>query len=69
VKTIPSYVFAAVGVALLALGVIGMVWGEGGVAKLLYALVAVLGLVLIIFGGKRRTKEAGEPHVMRGPDV
>lgn len=68
-KTVPSYLFAALGVALLVLGVVGLVWGDGAATKFVCALVAVIGVVQILAGGLRRKDEAGEPHVMRGPGV
>ena len=68
-KTFPSYVFAALGAALLALGVIGLIWGDSGLTRTICAFVGVIGIVQIIFGGLRRREEAGEPHVLRGPAV
>jgi hypothetical protein len=69
VKTLPSYVFAALGVALVVLGIATLVWGDGALIKFFGALVAVIGVVQLIFGGVRRTEEGGEPHVLRGPSV
>jgi hypothetical protein len=69
VKTLPSYLFAALGAALVALGTIGLVWGEGAPTKTVFAIVGIVGVVLIIAGGIRRKVEAGEPHVLRGPGV
>jgi hypothetical protein len=69
VKTMPSYLFAALGIALAVCGLLGVIWGDGAATKFVSALVLVIGLVQIVFGGFRRTEEAAHPHVLRGPGV
>jgi putative Ca2+/H+ antiporter (TMEM165/GDT1 family) len=69
VKTLPSYVFAGLGVALTVCGLLGVIWGDGAATKFVSGLVLVIGLVQIFFGGIRRTEEAAHPHVMSGPGV
>ena len=68
-KTLPSYVFAALGVALVVLGIATLVWGDGALIRFFGVLVGLIGLVQVVFGGLRRTEEAGEPHALRGPSV
>jgi len=68
-KTMPSYLFAALGVALTVCGLFGVIWGDGAATKLVSGLVLVIGLVQIVFGGFRRTEESGHPHEMTGPGV
>jgi hypothetical protein len=59
VKTFPSYVFAAIGVALVVLGIAGLVYGDSDKARAISAIVAALGFVQVIFGGiKRRGEDA-----------
>jgi len=62
VKTFPSFVFAALGVALLVLGIAGIAYGDGTATKIISGLVAVIGLVQIIFGGIKRTTEDDSPR-------
>jgi len=62
VKTFPSFVFAALGVALLVLGIAGLAYGEDTLTKVFSGLVAVIGVVQIIFGGIKRTTEDDSPR-------
>jgi uncharacterized membrane protein HdeD (DUF308 family) len=57
VKTFPSYVFAALGVALLVLGIAGIAYGADAGEQIIGALVAIIGVVQIIFGGLQRKAE------------
>jgi hypothetical protein len=68
-KALPSYVFAGLGVGLLAVGLAGLVWGTGALTKTIFGIVAIIGVVGIVIGIMRRKGEAAEPHVLRGPDV
>ena len=61
-KTFPSFVFAALGVALLVLGIAGIAYGDGTATKIISALVVVIGLVQIVFGGIKRTTEDDSPR-------
>jgi formate hydrogenlyase subunit 3/multisubunit Na+/H+ antiporter MnhD subunit len=63
VKSLPfSIVFAGLGVALLVLGIAGMIYGEDAGDQLIGALVAIIGVIQIIFGGLRRRTEDDQPH-------
>jgi uncharacterized membrane protein HdeD (DUF308 family) len=58
VKTFPSYVFAALGVALLVLGIAAIAYGADAGEQIIGALVAIIGIFQIIFGGiQRRTED------------
>jgi hypothetical protein len=61
VKTFPSYVFAALGVALLVLGIAGIAYGADAGEQIIGALVAIIGVVQIIFGGLQRKTEDVAP--------
>lgn len=61
-KPFPSYVFAALGVALLVLGIAAIAYGEDSGDQIIGALVAVIGVVQIIFGGLRRRTEDDAPR-------
>ena len=52
-----SIVFAALGIALLVLGIAGMIYGEDAGDQLIGALVAIIGVIQIIYGGYRRRAE------------
>ena len=56
-KPLPSFVYAALGVALVVLGVAGLVWGENTSVRIVCVFVGVIGLVQIVFGGFKRTTE------------
>lgn len=56
-KRFPSYIFAAIGVALVALGAAGLAYGQNDKARAISAIVAVLGIVQVIFGGLQRKTE------------
>ncbi|HEX7186665.1 MAG TPA: hypothetical protein VF423_00445 [Actinomycetes bacterium] len=60
-KSLPSYVFAALGIALLALGIAGLAYGEDAGDQLIGSLVAIVGVVQIVFGGLRRKTEDDRP--------
>ena len=53
---VPSYVFAAVGIALFALGVASIGFGEPG-DQIIGALTGVIGVLNMIYGGLRRKTE------------
>lgn len=57
--TLPSYIFAAFGVALVVLGIAAIFFGENRGQEILGALVAIIGILQIIFGGLRRKTEDG----------
>jgi uncharacterized membrane protein HdeD (DUF308 family) len=57
VKTFPSYLFAALGVALLVLGIAAIAYGADAGEQIIGALVAIIGVVQIIFGGFQRKAE------------
>lgn len=61
-KTIPSLVFAALGVALVVLGIAGMAYGDNAGDQIIGALVAVIGVIQVIFGGLRRRFEDNAPR-------
>jgi len=61
-KTVPSYIFAALGIALLVLGIAGMAYGEDAGDRLIGSLVAIVGVVQIVFGGFRRKTEDDRPE-------
>jgi hypothetical protein len=61
VKSLPSYVFAALGVALLVLGIAGIAYGADAGEQIIGALVAIIGMVQIIFGGLQRKTEDVAP--------
>lgn len=62
-KSLPfSIVFAALGVALLVLGVAGMFYGEDAGDELIGALVAIVGVIQIVYGGLRRRTEDDRPQ-------
>ena len=56
-NTLPSYIFAALGIALVILGGSGVAFGDGPGEKIICAAVVVIGLVQIVFGGLRRKTE------------
>lgn len=64
-NTLPSYIFAAFGVALVVLGVAAMAYGDNLGQEIMGALVAIIGILQIIFGGLRRKTEDGT-SVRRG---
>ncbi len=58
-NTLPSYIFAAFGVALVVLGLAAIFFGEDLGDQIVGALVAVIGILQVIFGGLRRKSEDG----------
>ncbi len=58
-NTLPSYIFAALGVALVVLGIAAIFFGENLGQQIIGALVAIIGILQVIFGGLRRKTEDG----------
>ena len=58
-NTLPSYIFAAFGVALVVLGIAAIFFGENLGQEIMGALVAIIGILQVIFGGLRRKTEDG----------
>ena len=58
-NTLPSYTFAALGIALVVLGGTAFALGDGTGERIACAAVVVIGLVQIVFGGLRRKTEDG----------
>lgn len=58
-NTLPSYIFAAFGVALVVLGLAAIFFGENLGQEIMGALVAIIGILQVIFGGLRRKTEDG----------
>ena len=56
-NTLPSYIFAALGVALVVLGIAAIFFGENLGQEIMGALVAIIGILQVIFGGLRRKTE------------
>jgi hypothetical protein len=54
-------VFAALGVALLVLGIAAIAYGADAGEQIIGALVAIIGVVQIIFGGFQRKAEDVAP--------
>jgi uncharacterized membrane protein HdeD (DUF308 family) len=70
VKTFPSYVFAALGVALLVLGIAAIAYGTDAGERIIGALVAIIGVVQIIFGGfQRKTEDIAPPATDTAPQT
>ena len=55
-----SIVFAALGVALLVLGIAGMIYGGDAGDRLIGSLVAIIGVIQIVYGGFRRRTETDD---------
>lgn len=55
-----SIVFAAFGISLLVLGIAGMIYGEDAGDRLIGSLVAVVGVIQIVYGGVRRRTEVDD---------
>lgn len=65
-----SIVFAALGVALLVLGIAGMIYGEDAGDRLIGSLVAIIGVIQIVYGGfRRRTEDDDQPAGRRRADT
>lgn len=60
-NSLPSYVFAALGVALVVLGISAIAFGEDLGEEIMGALVAIIGVLQVIFGGLRRKTEDSAP--------
>lgn len=52
-----SYVYAALGIALVVLGIACIAFGEDTEVQIIGVAVAVIGVVQIVFGGLRRATE------------
>ena len=52
-KTVPSFVFAALGVALLVLGIAGIAYGDGTATKIISALVVAVSYTHLTLPTKR----------------
>lgn len=65
-RTIPSYVFAGIGVALIALGVVGMIYSDTSENITFSAVIAALGLIQVIYGGLSRSREDDAPRADLG---
>jgi hypothetical protein len=57
VTTFPSYIFATLGVALLVLAIAAIAHGSDAGEQIIGALVAIIGVIQIIFGGFQRKNE------------
>ena len=58
-NTLPSYAFAALGIALVILGGTAFALGDGTGERIAWAAVVVIGIVQVVFGGLRRKTEDG----------